>query len=329
MSRFSYAGYYQIRNYGLIDTYPTVIADVDEFNTLLGTTDTANEERDRVMNIAMDVSQAVERFTGRTFMPLVQTRSYDAADNDQIFELSNVLKLDDALMSLTSVTLGDGRTPTVGTQVVGRPKHITPIQQLQLIGLSFHWSNYSVDWRQAIEIAAIWGYRSNFSSEGFIDSGDTILNDPSINTTATEITVAAADGLDALHVAPRFDIGQLIRVTTDDTDEYMVVTDVDYTNKKLTVLRGQRGTTAATHLKDTEIYVFQPEPDLVRAVANAVDFEYSNLGKHETVQVSNIPGAKQTTIQPELWPASVMRALNHYKRRTVRSAGGAGISHYG
>ena len=327
--RYSYAGYYEIRRYGLIDTYPTVIGDVDTFNTELGTASTANEERDRVMNIAMDVSQAFERFTERTFMPLVETRFYDAADNDQIFELSNVLKLDDALMSLTSVTLGNTQTPTVGTQVVGRPKHITPIQQLQLIGLSFHWTSYSVDWRQAIEIAGIWGYRSNFSSQGFIDSGDDIKNGSGIIATETAITVAAADGLNGLHVAPRFDIGQLIRVTTDDTDEYMVITDVNYGTNTLTVLRGQRGTTGAVHLEDTEIYVFQPEPDLVRACAAAVDFEYSNLGKHETVQVSNIPGAKQTTIQPELWPASVMRALNYYKRRTVRSAGGAGISHYG
>jgi hypothetical protein len=328
--RYSYAGYYQIRRYGLIDTYPLTIADRDNFNTEVNNpTPTESEERTRVMDIAMDVSQEFERYMEQTFMPYVETHYFAAKDNDQIMQYSNQLRLDAPLMELTSVTLGNNVQPTVGTDVVGSPRQVTPITKLQLLGFTNYWNQYSTQWRQAIEIAAIWGYRSRFATEGFIDSGDTIQNDPNISATATEITVADATAANALNVVPRFDVGQLIRVTTDSTDEYMVITDIDYATDKLTVLRGQRGTDAAVHLKGLKIYVFQPEPDIVQACAKAVDFEYSNIGKYETVQVSNIPGAKQTTIQPELWPASVMRTLNYYRKITIGSAGGAGIYSYG
>jgi len=328
--RYSYAGYYQIRRYGLLDVYPLNIADRDDFNTEANNpTPTENEERTRVMGIAMDVSQAFERYCEQTFFPFVDTHYFDAEDNDQIMQYSNVLRLDEPLMSLTSVTLGNNVQPTVGTDVVGSPRQITPITKLQLLSFTNYWNQYSSQWRQAIEIAGIWGYRSRFATEGFIDSGDTIQDASGIDATVTEITVSDATAANALNAIPRFDVGQLIRVTTDDEDEYMVVTDVDYTTDKLTVLRGQRGTDPAIHAKDLAIYVFQPEPDIVKALAVAVDFEYSNIGKYETVQVSNIPGAKATTIQPELWPASVMRTLNYYRKLTIGSAGGAGIYSYG
>lgn len=326
MPRYSYAGYYEVRRYGLIDKYPEIVANQDVFNDISTVeSSSGGAERDRVMDIAMDISRLFESKTGNFFMPLVQTHKFDAKDNDQILNLANALKLDGPVMELTTVTLGDATTPTIGTDVVGRPNYVTPITELQLLNLAQHWTRYTSQWRQAIQIEAIWGHRSNFATEGFISSGDTIQDSPSISATDTEITVADAKGKNNWNFSPRFDVGQLIRVTTDDEDEYMVVTAVDYEADKLTVIRGQRGTTAAIHLQNLAIDVFQPETDIVKACAEAVAFEYANLLKFETVQVSAIGGAVQATITPELWPASVISTLVSFRNRSIGSVGSAGI----
>lgn len=329
--RYAYAGYYQIRRYGLIDKYPELVEDQDTFNDIITISDDSSggAERDRVMDIAMDISEIFEDKTSNTFMPMVETHRFDAADNDQILEVSNVLRLDGPAMSITSVTLGDGTEPVFDTDVFGKPRHVTPITQLQLLNLVQYWTRHTGQWRQAIQIEAIWGHKARFATEGFISSGDTVQNTTSISATETVMDVTSAKGLNAWNFAPRFDVGQLIRVTSDDTDEYMIVTAVDYAGNQLTLIRGVRGTTGAIHLNDAEIDVFQPQTAIMKACAEAVAFEYANLLKFETVQVSAIGGAVQATITPELWPASVIQTLRTYRNRSIGSVGSGGIYSYG
>jgi hypothetical protein len=323
--RYSYAGYYDIRRYGLIGKYPEIAANQDSFNDISDLNSvSAIAERRRVMDIARDVSQEIEARTGNVFMPYVRTEKFNAFDNDQIMRLSNILRLNSPAMSITSVTLGNSASLTVGTDVVEHPYGFTPIRELQILSLTNHWEQYTNQWRQAIQIAGIWGYRERFAEHGFISSGDTIQDAGGISASDTTITVSDAGAANTYGFVPRFDVGQIIRLTTDDTDEYIVILDVDYETNKLSVLRGQLGTTAAIHANGLTIYLFQPQPSIVRACAEAIAFEYANIGKYDTVQVSAVGGTTQTTIRPDIWPASVVAVISKYRRYKTGSAGSSG-----
>lgn len=304
---YSYAGYYQIRKYGINALYPTSIADADE-----STNEVVQTERNEIMSITMDVTQAMNVYMQidqyADYMPFLGERDYDArayrgGRPDHISEDGLELELDAPLADLTVCTLGDDTSITVGTDVLGVPFNRTPSFALALFNAPGVWTQWSTDWRQSIEITGVWCNRRQYDTEGWIDTGDAVADSVGLTATVTAITVSAADGADTNNYAPRFDVGQLIRMES----EYCIVTAVDYSTKKLTVIRGARGTTAATHVITTQIDSFQVEPTIMRACAIAVAFEYDRRGKFETITA--FAGGQSIDVVPELWPTKVLAVL--------------------
>lgn len=299
---YSYAGYYQIRNYGINALYPTTITDaVSSSNEVVQT------ERDEIMRIAADVTQAMNNHMEidqyADYMPFSGVRKQNAKHNDNITDGGLSLTLDAPLASLTSAVLGDATSLTVDTDVITVPYGRTPAQELTILNSAAVWTQYTSNWQQAIVITGIWCQRKQYDTEGWIDSGDDVKT-TDLTTTATTITVTDANGANARNYIPRFDIGQLIRIES----EYMIVTGINYeTTNVLTVIRGVQGTTAATHVATTDIYTFQPEPNIVRACAIITAFEYSRRGQYEMVTVQG--GGTSIQVLPELWPATAMELM--------------------
>ncbi len=70
--------------------------------------------------------------------------------------------------------------------------------------------------------------------------------------------MADAAGPDALGLAPRFSAGQLLRLG----EEFVHVTGVDATANTLSVIRGVRGTAAASHPAGTPLAIYAPPLDV-------------------------------------------------------------------
>lgn len=125
----------------------------------------------------------------------------------------------------------------------------------------------------------------------WLDSGDTVQDNP-LSDSATTITVNDADGSNLYFTGQRFSYGVTIRVES----EIMHVTAVDTDTNTLTVLRGQNGTTAASHLQGTMIEVLRiPEP-VQHATARQAGMLYTRRGAFQSV-TTGLDGA--TTVYPQ------------------------------
>lgn len=165
------------------------------------------------------------------------------------------LVLIDDLLELETVVNGDGN-------VIAPEKIMTipdvaqdgPIGLLQLLdGEAFVWEQSPV---QAITISGIWGWHDRWS-QAWRASSDS-LQDAALDSDTTTLTVTDADGVDAHGTAPRFQVGQLLRLE----NEYVSVIGVDVETNLLTVLRGANGTVAAAHDQYTPIEIYQPPLDV-------------------------------------------------------------------
>lgn len=202
--------------------------------------DTAEDSRLRLALAA--ATTLIQRYAGRQFLPRVATIAHTVNRED-----TTHLLLTDDLLALTSVTNGDGSTISLNDIQVLAGSRLALIN-----GAAF---NYDVTPVNAIAVTGIWGWHDDWG-EAWFSSGDTVQNNP-LSSGATSLTVAAADGADSSGQTPRFQVGQLLRIEA----EYVRVTGVDTGTNVLSVQRGTNGTTAAAHVQNTLIEVYQPPRD--------------------------------------------------------------------
>lgn len=248
-------------------------------------------QRANLMAYARRVTARIDAMTHDTFMPLRQTRYFDCI-GDHIDTWYRTINLGASVADVVSITDGAGTTLTYNTDWRYRPRGRQSTTLLEGMTIST-WATYSDNWRQAITIDAVWCYRDRYDVVGWIGSNDTVQN-VSLNTTATTVTVTDADGANAWGQSPRFDVGQVIRIGT----EYMAVVGVNTADNTLTVIRGYNGTTATTHTNGASISTFDVQPEIVRACALITAFNYQNRGKFERVVFDGI-NATQTIEIPD------------------------------
>lgn len=102
------------------------------------------------------------------------------------------------------------------------------------------------------KIVGIWGYHDDYTN-AWEDSQDTVENAP-LASGATSITVNDADGADLDGVTPRFQVGQLLLI---ETEQFRARATNTATNI-VTVTGAQHGTTAASHAQNKAIYRWRP-----------------------------------------------------------------------
>jgi len=240
------------------------------------------------------VGKFKQRF-GFEFAPLLDTKYQNVVDalvGDLIKGMS--LYLQYPLLSITSVTLGDGTSLVENTDYRLYPRGQSPAIALRLINTSLSWTSRT-DNTSEIEIVGIWGWHSDYDN-AWVSSGDEVKDDPNISATATEITVADVTAADGWGLTPRFSPGQFIRIE----DEYLSIVSVDIGNKKLTVVRGIRGSTAASHVLDTPIDTFKPDNAIVRAAQKQAAFDLARAGQFKRVTFAGLRIEQLPDISPEV-----------------------------
>lgn len=200
-----------------------------------------------------------------TFAPERAIHPYDVPEYQLVNERL-VLLTQRPLLEVESVTLPDDSTLVLDTDYALWPRYRTPRTGLVLSTV--------VDTADLEPLAALnaslridglWGWHSDYTRAW---------------TSVTTLSAAVNDSVTVLPVvsAALLSEGQLLRLE----DEYVGIVSIDTLN--VTVKRGIRGTTAASHIISTPVALYSPEDTVERAVQRWAAMLVIRLGAFEQVQ---------------------------------------------
>lgn len=191
----------------------------------------------RIKRILRSASRLIESRTGdRHFYPVVDTRTLD-------WQSDYELRLDQDLISVTTLTNGDGNTISASSYKLYPPEEPWK-RRIHMVSGSSDKFTYDYEPHQAISVEGVWGYWD--VSE---DPGETIQDGGGINASVTSLTVVDGDN---------FDVGQMLKIE----DEAVFVEDRNTTTNILTIQRAKLGTTAASHANGIGISIYRAPEDI-------------------------------------------------------------------
>ncbi len=254
-----------------------------------------------LVQIIATATRMAESYCNRALLPVRQTRYYDAV-GDHIDPDVRGLYLGVDLLEAVSVTNGDG-TVITADQFILRDRNSTPHHEIQLKASSGLTWTYDTDWEAAIEVDGVWGYHPQYA-DAWIATGDTVQS--AVDAATQTFTVSAADGKDARY-QDRFQVGMLLRID----DEFVQLVAVDTGSNQLTVLRGQQGTTAATHDVGVSIASYAPPRDIEQAVISLTVWLHRNgasagdavhfMADGSTIINNRVPSNISDTLRRYVW----------------------------
>lgn len=227
----------------------------------------------------------------RTFYPRIETRYFNIPNGPELL-------LDDDLLSLTTLTNGEG-TVIVPSDYLCEPYNSPPYYKVRLRDTStVNWlSSAAGSWLRVISVLGWWGYRDRFAQRAWLSGGT--LSAAITDTTTLAFSATTGHSLVA---------GQIIKI---DNEIYNVATAA--TNTITPIVRGDNGSTAATHVISSVIYIWQPMEDIKSAVLGIVGNMYSNRSGQATGGKITITAAG-VVIRPEDVPPLAQKVIDAYRR---------------
>ena len=222
------------------------IATLYELQRHLGLSDIDAATAADLRHALQKAGHLIETLTQRRYCPYIQSREAPVDPNTP-----SELILPDDLLQLTAIRRGDGSA--IQLDEIRRVPDQPDLPASLLIATS-DGAGFSAGTDNPLSITGVWGWHDRWT-RAWQDSGDSV-RDASLSARATSISVDAADGLDAASGAPRFQVGQLLRID----DEYLRLTAIDASSDELTVLRGVQGSEPAIHARGAGIETFAAVP---------------------------------------------------------------------
>jgi hypothetical protein len=278
---------------GAINSYAT-LAEFKDWIRMGGTTVSADSTDDTIIQRVLgSASRKIDNEARRTFYPRVQTRQFDVPENGH-----RGLILDDDLLEVITLTNGDDNTIDA-TEYNLIPKNDPPYFEIRLKEASTtYWEDDSSGNSElVIDLLGFWGFHEEYADRAWIN-GSTINEGDTLSAADTTITVVSG----ALHK-----IDELIKIE----NELMRITNI--VSNDLTVIRGENGSTAATHADTTQIEIWEPMEDIREAclmVAN--NFFRKRTGKN-VASVATVTAAG-VVITPQDIPGDAMRIIKDHTR---------------
>ncbi len=204
----------------------------------------ANASASQISGAIEGASRAIEGATGKQFYPFIAANKYDL----EAWYPRELTTYEDLLEVLT-LTNGDGAV-IASTEYTMTPYNSYPKSGIRLNSASSirFQSSTTTGSELAITLLGLWGWASNYTAAWYSYA---TLTAAISTTSATTISISAYQ---------EFEAGQVIRVE----NELMRITAVNPTTT-LTVNRGWNGSTAATHLINLPVKIWQVEGDIKRA----------------------------------------------------------------
>ena len=289
-------------SYATLDQLKTLIT--ADINDAVNNDEFYNAGRDaQIMAFARLASERVRAWTQYDFVPHAYSWSVYGKQLWHILSRQyNALKLPAPLVQLDACSIA-GEAQDISALVAFAEMPNEPPEYLSWVNVG----SWRVTGNESIVVSGLWCYRRDYPN-AWVDSGDTVVNAGGIDAVERVIEVADVAGLDDNGLAPRFSIGQVIRVG----NEMMVIMGIDAVDDELTVKRGALGSTKATHAEGAAIEAFTVEPDIVRATALIISANLANIDNHTSATVSDL-GVVQTIFVPD----EAMTILSLYAKKTT------------
>ncbi len=279
------------------------------------------------------VTRRIDQETQNTFEPYKDIRYFDA-DRDYVDFYLNQLLLDRPLLEAIEVKVlnhpliewdGDPVTYNASDYFLSR-RNLSPYYVLQGIPYIQPWNPYlygsSLNFVQAflqcISVSGIWGFRQQYTREGWKSSGD-VVQTGGIDATQTVIPVSDINGVQYNNQSPRFSQGQLLKITTDLIEEYIQVVDTNLVDETITVIRGVRGTDAAIHDEADDIKIWYPQPEIARCTTRWVVYLYQRRAVYDKVQLQMGSGGQYSVTFPPDIPDECQNILELFRNQSPMS----------
>lgn len=273
-------------------------ATLDEVRRYLGLSAAQSDDDDLLLLMSGAASRLIEGYAGRRFYPQRATRRYAVSDSYR-------LSLDDDLLTLHSLTNGDGQA--VPLEAVHRHP-AGPVTSSLILDRTRTAFVHMGDPLDAIAVEGTWGYHPAWA-DAWQDSGDSVQDDP-LSAAATTLTVSDVSAVPPGGTGRRFAVGQLLRLG----EEYLHVLAVDEGTNTLTVARAANGTTAASHSRGAAIAVYRPPEDVRQACLRVTHWLYR---QPDAGFVLRSAGLRGEVVVPPALPDDVQQILAPYVRVRV------------
>ncbi len=255
----------------------------------------------KALKALRDATARIElELAGKTFLPRVETRYFDAVGDVDGLNL----RLSEPLAEVTSVLNGDDAVVTTYTLIPrsGPPYHLIRMD----VDSGVRWMPATNgDPEESIAVAGVWHSTRPFSG-GWYASGENITL---ASTTTTSFTPSDVDGEDAYRRTPRFSEGMLLKWTVNGVTEYGELLRID-TNGVNHLRRAARGTTAVVPT-NVPIYIWHVDPVISKACVRLASYYYKRMGHFASVSFNIATGMNERL--PEDLPPDVAAVIEKFK----------------
>jgi len=255
-------------------------------------TDTTDDSQLRryIAQVSRRIDSAVGSRMRPAFAPYLESRQYLITGRN-VDSHYNTFLMKDYCLELTAVVRGS-TTITSTTELYNPYNNVAQALRITSWGSSWYDSLSGSDTPPAfVTVTGYWGWNEDWANAW--SSVDTVKDGAGINASITTITVDNVDGADLDGFTPRFSAGHLIKIDS----EYLDVTATDTGTNTVTVRRGVNGTTAATHLVNAPISVYQVDERIRRIATRQAALLYSRQG---AFQVESLDGVGVVTYPQDL-----------------------------
>lgn len=241
------------------------------------------------------VDNRITKIKHEEYAPRKQVRYFDAPPYIPLDPNLRCVILDRPLVETISVQYGDTAlvqwTPDqsfaarASTDFYLTPVGRTPYRLLYPTERYQTWTPLAqygnISSQQVIRLDGLWCYRTYYADNAWIDSGQTVQNNP-LAVSGTDLQVVSTSS---------FSPGMWIRfkdaspTATCEIAEIAVIPSATH----ITLLRGgaaARGTTPTQHSQNCEIDIFQPEPIVVRCAQRWAAYLYYRRNVYEQLKVT-------------------------------------------
>lgn len=292
---------------------------MNEYSTLsklrtfldLGSADVTDDTQ--LKNFLINSSRAIDRYTRRSFYPSRKggnnTLKYDLP-RDQEFRFQHDI-LD--VHGLSDMNGASEINENVYWLKTGDDWNLTPYDRLILDDSSGSSFSYTGTPQRAVHLDAVVGYNENYG-EAWVDSGGSLTD--ALGAAITLASVSASGAADSRGLTPRFSQGQIWRLGTGASEEYVYVQDTT-DGGTVRLIRGINGSSAVAHAASTAIHVWEVEPDIEYSARELAAFMYLKaVNPHTTKAAFPQLGMIET---PNTWPEITIDRLSRYKKSRIYS----------
>lgn len=246
-----------------------------------------------IENFIVAASRRVDNLVGRKFYPFYTTMYFDIPPD-------NSLWFDEDVLAVKTFTNGDD-VLIASTDYLLKPYNAYPKYSIQLRGTSniFWETDTNSSGEQVLEVNAMCGYHEEYATDAWRSAGT--LSAAWASTT----TLTAA--LTANHTLEKRG-GQIIRI-----DSELFIVNSASLDTMTVISRGDNGSTAATHLISSPIYVWKPMEDIKALTIEIARIMYrSRYGENVDVTSTYTPAG--IIVTPRSLPVWAQEVIRKYQR---------------